>query len=231
KTFRNGHMINFMLNHGTRFGNFVYEGSLNRIFQQTRYDFRQRPISSQSFLFSYYLPLIARSYVEIDFNFNRMGSLVKSGEDILRANYNQYIWEIKAEKRWKKNELKFSGKYFTVNSVSSLKSNYKSQTSGIHQLNATSGYLVRIGRNLQIENQIQYFTTTSLYNEKSDLLFAHSAIHYFKKNSRWRLTAFLNNLANVDWKSTRLNSSHVKSSYAVFCLKKKKQKRTIQDAS
>src|SRR5690606_40165799 len=27
----------------------------------------------------------------------------------------------------------------------------------------------------------------------------------------------------VDRKSTRLNSSHVKSSYAVFCLKKKKQ--------
>src|SRR5690606_42133173 len=29
-----------------------------------------------------------------------------------------------------------------------------------------------------------------------------------------------------DRKSTRLNSSHVKISYAVFCLKKKKQKRT-----
>src|SRR6266511_3392485 len=30
-----------------------------------------------------------------------------------------------------------------------------------------------------------------------------------------------------DRKSTRLNSSHVKSSYAVFCLKKKKQKHTF----
>src|SRR5690606_39388425 len=30
----------------------------------------------------------------------------------------------------------------------------------------------------------------------------------------------------VDRKSTRLNSSHVKISYAVFCLKKKKQKQT-----
>src|SRR6266511_5304010 len=29
-----------------------------------------------------------------------------------------------------------------------------------------------------------------------------------------------------DRKSTRLNSSHVKTSYAVFCLQKKKQKRT-----
>src|SRR5690606_40967198 len=30
---------------------------------------------------------------------------------------------------------------------------------------------------------------------------------------------------NLDRKSTRLNSSHVKISYAVFCLKKKKKKK------
>src|SRR3989442_4587686 len=34
-------------------------------------------------------------------------------------------------------------------------------------------------------------------------------------------------LAEVDRKSTRLNSSHVRISYAVFCLKKKKAKATI----
>src|SRR5436309_8969085 len=34
--------------------------------------------------------------------------------------------------------------------------------------------------------------------------------------------------ARVDRKSTRLNSSHVKISYAVFCLKKKKQKISRQ---
>src|SRR5207302_8197952 len=34
------------------------------------------------------------------------------------------------------------------------------------------------------------------------------------------------NFVGKDRKSTRLNSSHVKISYAVFCLKKKKQKRT-----
>src|SRR5690606_40397430 len=33
--------------------------------------------------------------------------------------------------------------------------------------------------------------------------------------------------ANLDRKSTRLNSSHVKISYAVFCLKKKKKQRLI----
>src|SRR5690606_39429076 len=32
--------------------------------------------------------------------------------------------------------------------------------------------------------------------------------------------------ADPDRKSTRLNSSHVKISYAVFCLKKKRQKQT-----
>src|SRR5690349_24040580 len=32
-------------------------------------------------------------------------------------------------------------------------------------------------------------------------------------------------LANIDRKSTRLNSSHVETSYAVFCLKKKKQQQ------
>src|SRR5438874_5124793 len=31
--------------------------------------------------------------------------------------------------------------------------------------------------------------------------------------------------ANIDRKSTRLNSSHVEISYAVFCLKKKKKKK------
>src|SRR5690606_41441745 len=34
-------------------------------------------------------------------------------------------------------------------------------------------------------------------------------------------------VARADRKSTRLNSSHVKISYAVFCLKKKKSTRTI----
>src|SRR5436309_7831206 len=34
----------------------------------------------------------------------------------------------------------------------------------------------------------------------------------------------------LDRKSTRLNSSHVKISYAVFCLKKKKKTHEIQNA-
>src|SRR5690349_23865618 len=34
-------------------------------------------------------------------------------------------------------------------------------------------------------------------------------------------------ISRLDRKSTRLNSSHVEISYAVFCLKKKKKKRNI----
>src|SRR5690554_7097119 len=36
---------------------------------------------------------------------------------------------------------------------------------------------------------------------------------------------FLQGLAALDRKSTRLNSSHVRISYAVFCLKKKKKNK------
>src|SRR5690606_39724244 len=36
-------------------------------------------------------------------------------------------------------------------------------------------------------------------------------------------------LTHLDRKSTRLNSSHVKISYAVFCLKKKKKKKIEED--
>src|SRR5690625_5120036 len=38
-------------------------------------------------------------------------------------------------------------------------------------------------------------------------------------------------VAHIDRKSTRLNSSHVAISYAVFCLKKKKQCRNMAKAT
>src|SRR5271169_6925205 len=37
----------------------------------------------------------------------------------------------------------------------------------------------------------------------------------------WRIAAHIEAVAHVDRKSTRLNSSHGSTSYAVFCLKKK----------
>src|SRR5690554_6973059 len=44
----------------------------------------------------------------------------------------------------------------------------------------------------------------------------------------WRVNDNTDLDADVDRKSTRLNSSHVRISYAVFCLKKKKKKRNEQ---
>src|SRR3712207_8651791 len=41
-------------------------------------------------------------------------------------------------------------------------------------------------------------------------------------------TAQRNTAAGIDRKSTRLNSSHANISYAVFCLKKKKQQNSIE---
>src|SRR5438045_8158023 len=41
------------------------------------------------------------------------------------------------------------------------------------------------------------------------------------------LTCFLPPTSGTDRKSTRLNSSHLGISYAVFCLKKKKKKRKL----
>src|SRR5699024_12768091 len=47
-----------------------------------------------------------------------------------------------------------------------------------------------------------------------------------RSGARWRLRAS----ARTDRKSTRLNSSHVSISYAVFCLKKKTKKKQQESA-
>src|SRR3712207_7009194 len=43
----------------------------------------------------------------------------------------------------------------------------------------------------------------------------------------WLRAARLDELPQLDRKSTRLNSSHANISYAVFCLKKKKKSRVV----
>src|SRR5436309_13402136 len=43
----------------------------------------------------------------------------------------------------------------------------------------------------------------------------------------FKVPASSSNTTTTDRKSTRLNSSHVKISYAVFCLKKKKNERSL----
>src|SRR5699024_11473570 len=54
--------------------------------------------------------------------------------------------------------------------------------------------------------------------------------HRFQGICRFSGTCFLNKVQEArDRKSTRLNSSHVSISYAVFCLKKKRMKRNRVD--
>src|SRR5439155_16194261 len=64
------------------------------------------------------------------------------------------------------------------------------------------------------------FPYTTLF--RSDLELEHQQVSRPKPAQR------LGDLLQADRKSTRLNSSHVAISYAVFCLKKKKKNETIQ---
>src|SRR5690349_23217846 len=54
---------------------------------------------------------------------------------------------------------------------------------------------------------------------------AHGAGRLPRPGRRGRRARRVRSLLGQDRKSTRLNSSHVEISYAVFCLKKKKRKR------
>src|SRR5438045_6926747 len=56
--------------------------------------------------------------------------------------------------------------------------------------------------------------------------YPHRAIRMVVDTSPGGLTDILGRLAAEDRKSTRLNSSHLGISYAVFCLKKKRKKQT-----
>src|SRR5438874_13311832 len=67
--------------------------------------------------------------------------------------------------------------------------------------------------------------TTEIYT-----LSLHDALPIWRARGSWWKprsgTSSWNGSWNSDRKSTRLNSSHVEISYAVFCLKKKKNKKT-----
>src|SRR5699024_12720341 len=64
-----------------------------------------------------------------------------------------------------------------------------------------------------------------LQAEKTDIL---ARIDSLEEDQRWLQNEMNSNDfgENEDRKSTRLNSSHVSTSYAVFCLKKKIRRRT-----
>src|SRR2546430_10942214 len=65
------------------------------------------------------------------------------------------------------------------------------------------------------------FPYTTLFRSLADRVRLSAAGLERAKAFSWRETARIT--ADVDRKSTRLNSSHSQISYAVFCLKKKKQ--------
>src|SRR2546426_9080200 len=52
-------------------------------------------------------------------------------------------------------------------------------------------------------------------------------VNKFRRGRRSKIRRALNLLTCADRKSTRLNSSHLVISYAVFCLKKKKKKNNM----
>src|SRR5690554_7348067 len=62
--------------------------------------------------------------------------------------------------------------------------------------------------------------TKAMYNYFRQALIEEGALKKDERTERVRRV-----VAEIDRKSTRLNSSHVRISYAVFCLKKKKKKK------
>src|SRR5690606_41852206 len=73
---------------------------------------------------------------------------------------------------------------------------------------------------LTILYNIILISSNNLYFSSIKLLLS---IFHVIINSQSGISPFVNKFSISDRKSTRLNSSHVKISYAVFCLKKKKK--------
>src|SRR5690606_39499252 len=88
-------------------------------------------------------------------------------------------------------------------------------TTLFRSLKISTPYLSEIENNKKEVTSKIILNLNSEFNISSDwLLFSNSEFSSQLDNS--------NDNLNEDRKSTRLNSSHVKISYAVFCLKKKK---------
>src|SRR5688572_32139598 len=80
-------------------------------------------------------------------------------------------------------------------------------------------------RRLQVLNSVQLFAGLS-DGEKADIA---EQLQYAPFARGDVITKQGNTAHWLDRKSTRLNSSHSQISYAVFCLKKKKKKKSIKD--
>src|SRR5438067_8209262 len=78
----------------------------------------------------------------------------------------------------------------------------------------------------QIESEVAGIVPVGTTGESPTLDYAehNRVIEVAVKAARGRCKVIAGTGSNSDRKSTRLNSSHVSISYAVFCLKKKKKK-------
>src|SRR5436190_11510129 len=70
------------------------------------------------------------------------------------------------------------------------------------------------------------FPYTTLFRSRAHRL--SIPFHSSARRENWRACWKWFSPRSADRKSTRLNSSHTVISYAVFCLKKKKKKTTVQ---
>src|SRR5690554_7667310 len=62
-----------------------------------------------------------------------------------------------------------------------------------------------------------------LFNKKQSVGYLNTTKNKHPSFLFFQPAEFIEKIAKIDRKSTRLNSSHVRISYAVFCLKKKKK--------
>src|SRR5690606_40688875 len=92
---------------------------------------------------------------------------------------------------------------------------------GRHKETFGQGFFNPLGECVLIVSQ---FLTNLVYADQDTL---RCKLLYLCPKSRKNIKRVMHTMRLYeDRKSTRLNSSHVKSSYAVFCLKKKKKKHT-----
>src|SRR5690606_41567974 len=94
---------------------------------------------------------------------------------------------------------------------------FSSEDSGDHR--ARHSFPTRRSSDLHPEETVYEVAVGAQRSDTFPLLIVtdRRVLHVMDRLRGWTV------LEEVDRKSTRLNSSHVKSSYAVFCLKKKRQ--------
>src|SRR3712207_9476780 len=97
----------------------------------------------------------------------------------------------------------------------------------IYLLNTTYEFFILLFFFLMIRRppRSTLFPYTTLFRSVTHAGFAMAALpHKNTQETIWKKDAGTVRLLVEDRKSTRLNSSHANISYAVFCLKKKKEK-------